>query len=45
MNKKILIVEDEFPIGKALEIKLGKSGYIVEIADNGQEALNLLAIN
>ena len=42
LSKKILVVEDELPIGKALEIKLKKSGYTVEVANNGQEALDLL---
>ena len=41
LSKKILVVEDELPIGKALEIKLKKSGYTVEVANNGQEALDL----
>jgi len=38
-NKKILLVEDERAISKALETKLNLSGYEIEIANNGIEAL------
>lgn len=40
--KKILIVEDEKPLAKALELKLGKEGYETTIAVNGKEATDLL---
>ncbi len=40
--KKILIVEDEKPLAKALELKLGKEGYSTTIAINGNEAVELL---
>ena len=40
--KKILVVEDEKPIARALELKLKKSGMDVLSAGNGVEALNLL---
>lgn len=38
----ILIVEDEMPMAKALEIKLTKSGYQTKSVSNGQEALDEL---
>lgn len=40
--KKILIAEDEKSIAKALQIKLGISGFEVEIATNGEEAIELM---
>lgn len=40
--QKILIAEDERSIAKALQIKLSLSGFEVEIAVNGEEALKLL---
>ncbi len=42
-TKKILIVEDERPLAKALELKLGKEGFITEIALNGEDAIAALA--
>ncbi len=41
-TKKILIVEDEQPIAKALQLKLEHSGFEAEIALDGQEALEML---
>ena len=41
-NKKILLAEDERAISKALEMKLNLSGYEIEIANNGAEALDKL---
>jgi len=41
-SKKILIVEDETPIGKALELKLSHNGYEVVLVGNGQLALDKL---
>lgn len=40
--KKVLIVEDEHPMAKALELKLGNSGYFAKAVFNGEEALELL---
>lgn len=40
--KKILIAEDEKPMSKALEIKLGRAGYDVKAAYNGEEAIEML---
>ncbi len=41
-TKKILIVEDERPLAKALELKLGKEGYFTTTAINGNEAVAFL---
>ncbi len=41
-NKKILIVEDERPLARALELKLSSSGFKVRMAVDGQEALTFL---
>lgn len=40
--KHILIVEDEKPMAKALEIKLGRLGYAVTVVHNGLLALSAL---
>lgn len=40
--KKVLIVEDERPLARALELKLINSGFNVVLAENGEEALNLI---
>jgi len=42
-QKQILIVEDERPLSHALELKLQHEGYVVTVASNGQEALDLIA--
>lgn len=41
--KKILIVEDEKPMAKALELKLKGSGFEAKAVFNGEEALQVLA--
>lgn len=41
-NKHILVVEDEKPMAKALEIKLTRLGYTVTVVHNGQLALSTL---
>ncbi|MFH0830634.1 MAG: response regulator [Parcubacteria group bacterium] len=38
-QKKILIVEDEKPIARALELKLGHSGFMAESVFDGEQAL------
>lgn len=43
VETKVLIVEDEPDIGSLLEYVLGREGLRVEIARNGQEALDALA--
>ena len=40
--KKILIVEDEKPMARALELKLNKSGFEAKALFNGEEALKIL---
>ncbi|MEN9582416.1 MAG: hypothetical protein RL641_370 [Candidatus Parcubacteria bacterium] len=42
-EKKILIVEDERPLARALELKLAKEGFVVSIATNGQEAIDAIS--
>lgn len=37
--KKILIIEDEKPIGNALKLKLQKEGFEAELVSNGEEGL------
>ncbi len=41
-KKKILIVEDEKPMSRALVLKLNNSGYDAKPAYDGQEALDIL---
>ena len=42
-KKKILVVEDERPMAHALELKLTHEGFEVAVANNGEEALGLVA--
>ena len=44
-NKTILVVDDEKPLARALELKLSKSGFDVLVANDGKEALELLEKN
>jgi len=41
-QKKILIIEDEKPLVRALELKLMHEGFIIEILPNGEGAIELL---
>lgn len=41
-NKKILIIEDERPISRALEFKLKHAGFEVKTAFDGEEGVALL---
>jgi DNA-binding response OmpR family regulator len=41
-QKTILVVDDEKPLAKALELKLAKSGFTVKVAFNGEEAIAIL---
>lgn len=41
-QKRILIAEDEAAIAKALELKLTHSGFEVQVAGDGEEALALI---
>lgn len=40
--KKVLIAEDEKPMAKALQLKLSHSGFLATIANNGEEAMDLI---
>lgn len=40
--KHILVIEDEKPMAKALEIKLGRLGYVVTVVHNGLLGLSAL---
>jgi len=41
-GKKVLIVEDERPLSKALQLKFSKEGYIADVANDGEEALQMI---
>ncbi len=43
MNEKILLVEDEKTLAKALKFSLEKEGFMVEVAYDGEEALQALS--
>ncbi len=43
MNEKILLVEDEKTLAKALKFSLEKEGFLVEVAHDGEEALQSVA--
>jgi DNA-binding response OmpR family regulator len=45
MAKKILIIEDEKPMARALQLKLEKEGFEVENAYDGIEGLNKIENN
>ncbi len=36
--KKVLIIEDEKPMARALELKLGHEGFEVTVINNGENA-------
>lgn len=38
-GKRILILEDEAPIARAMQLKLESSGYEADVAKNGEEGL------
>lgn len=40
--KKILVVEDDQPLAKALELKLTNDGFEPKVASDGEEALKIL---
>ncbi len=42
-QKKILVVEDEKPMARALQIKLERAGYTATAVYNGESALDVLA--
>ena len=39
MAKKILVIDDEPELSKAIEVRLTKYGYTIVVADNGSEGL------
>lgn len=41
-KQKILIVEDETPIAKALDVKLSNSGFKTEVAMGGKKAIHAI---
>ena len=41
-KKKILIIEDERPMARALELKLARAGFEAISAENGKEGMSLL---
>jgi DNA-binding response OmpR family regulator len=42
MEKKILVAEDDRFLSNAYRVKLGKAGFEVQIASDGNEALTIL---
>lgn len=41
-TKKILIVEDDQPLARALELKLTNEGFQIKVASDGEEGLKVL---
>lgn len=41
-RKKILVVDDEAPIRRVLELKLKNGGYEILLADNGEDGLRII---
>lgn len=41
-NKKILVIDDEAHIRRVIALKLKKRGYLVVMAANGEEGLNII---
>ena len=41
-KQKILIVEDEHPLAKALQLKLGAAGYDVVVCNDGESAIEAI---
>jgi len=42
-KKRILIVEDEMPLARALDIKLSRSNFDIQVTYNGEEAITALS--
>ncbi|MFH1192136.1 MAG: response regulator [bacterium] len=42
LKKKILIIEDEKPMARALELKLARAGFEATSASNGEDGLAIL---
>ncbi len=45
MRKKILVVEDDFANQRVSCLFLDKLGYAADVAENGQEAIELVTVN
>lgn len=41
-HKRVLVVDDEAPVRRVLELKLKNGGYDVLLADNGEDALKII---
>ncbi|HLA28404.1 MAG TPA: response regulator [Syntrophales bacterium] len=41
-RKRVLVVDDEAPVRRVLELKLKNGGYDVLLADNGEDALKII---
>lgn len=44
-QKRILVVEDESALSRVLSLKLVSAGYLADVAENGQEALDMISKN
>ena len=42
VKKKILVVDDEKPLARALELKLTNAGFLVSVAHDGEMAFELI---
>ncbi|MCA9390183.1 response regulator [candidate division WWE3 bacterium] len=42
-SKTVLVVEDERPLARALEMKLKEAGFEVDVMDNGKSALEAVS--
>jgi len=42
MPKKVLVIEDEKPLARALELKLKHEGFEVTVVHNGKDGLDLI---
>ncbi|MFW5702536.1 MAG: response regulator transcription factor [Candidatus Dojkabacteria bacterium] len=43
--KKILVAEDEIPLSQSLKLKLENEGFGVDVAENGEQAIQMLTQN
>lgn len=41
-RKRVLVVDDEAPVRRVLELKLKNGGYDILLADNGEDALKII---
>jgi len=45
MKKNVLIAENNFMVGKLMELTLNQNGYTIDIKDNGKDTLKALETN